>query len=234
MLVDPIDGAVAVGIPFVAIDNAGQDSTNTATASLPFTVVATTPNLLLVKRLTAINGVAIAGFNNDPTPADDNPNWPAPATFLQGDVTRNGVRPSDLLEYTIYFLSAGTANVTNVTICDLVPSQTTFFNNAYDAVGGGSGLGIGLANSATALPTVPTNYLTSILDGDLGTFYAPGTTPPATCRNPVTGLPLTAADNTDGVVAVNVVTNPAILPFATASGVPTNSYGFVRFQVRVR
>ena len=35
--VDPIDGAVNVTIPFKAIDNAGQESANTANAVLPFT-----------------------------------------------------------------------------------------------------------------------------------------------------------------------------------------------------
>lgn len=230
MLVDPFDGAVTVGILFQVIDNAGQTSTNTATASLPFTATAATPNLLLVKRLTAINGVAINGFNNDPTTADDNPKWPTPATYLQGAFIRNDVRPSDILEYTIYFLSAGTANVTNVTICDLVPPQTTFFDNAYDIIGGGSGLGIGFASSTTALPTAPTAYLTNVFDGDPGAFYARGVNPPATCRNPMTGLALTATENTDGLIVVT----KAILPFAQAPGDPTNSYGFVRFQVKVK
>ncbi len=187
------------------------------------------PNLPLVKRITAINGVPITGFNNDgvPASADDNPNWPDRSTYLQGEINRNGIKSGDLVDYRIYFL-ADTAASTNVTICDLISPQTTFVNDS-----GGSGLGIGFANSAVALPTAPT-YQTNALDGDRGTFYPPGTTPPAACRSSVTGLALTAADNTDGVIAVNVVTNPAILPFATAPGVPTNSYGFAQFQVRVK
>jgi hypothetical protein len=187
------------------------------------------PNLPLVKRITAINGVPITGFNNDgvPASADDNPNWPDRSTYLQGEINRNGIKSGDLVDYRIYFL-ADTAASTNVTICDLLSPQTTFVSDS-----GGSGLGIGFANSAVALPTAPT-YQTNALDGDRGTFYPPSTTPPAACRSSVTGLALTAADNTDGVIAVNVVTNPAILPFATAPGVPTNSYGFAQFQVRVK
>jgi hypothetical protein len=187
------------------------------------------PNLPLVKRITAINGVPITGFNNDgvPASADDNPNWPDRSTYLQGEINRSGIKSGDLVDYRIYFL-ADTAASTNVTICDLLSPQTTFVSDS-----GGSGLGIGFANSAVALPTAPT-YQTNALDGDRGTFYPPGTTPPAACRSSVTGLALTAADNTDGVIAVNVVTNPAILPFATAPGVPTNSYGFAQFQVRVK
>lgn len=203
---------------------------NTVTIGLTTLLLCTSPpNLPLVKRITAINGVPITGFNNDgvPASADDNPNWPDRSTYLQGDINRSGIKSGDLIDYRIYFL-ADTAASTNVTICDLISPQTTFVSDS-----GGSGLGIGFANSAVALPTVPT-YLTNALDGDRGTFYPPGTTPPAACRSSLTGLALTAADNTDGVVAVNVVTNPAILPFATAPGVPTNSYGFAQFQVRVK
>jgi hypothetical protein len=203
---------------------------NTVTIGLTTLILCTSPpNLPLVKRITAINGVPITGFNNDgvPASADDNPNWPDRSTYLQGDINRSGIKSGDLIDYRIYFL-ADTAASTNVTICDLISPQTTFVNDS-----GGSGLGIGFANSAVALPTAPT-YQTNALDGDRGTFYPPGTTPPAACRSSVTGLALTAADNTDGVIAVNVVTNPAILPFATAPGVPTNSYGFAQFQVRVK
>lgn len=203
---------------------------NTVTIGLTTLILCTSPpNLPLVKRITAINGVPITGFNNDgvPASADDNPNWPDRSTYLQGEINRSGIKSGDLVDYRIYFL-ADTAASTNVTICDLISPQTTFVNDS-----GGSGLGIGFANSAVALPTAPT-YQTNALDGDRGTFYPPGTTPPAACRSSVTGLALTAADNTDGVIAVNVVTNPAILPFATAPGVPTNSYGFAQFQVRVK
>ena len=202
----------------------------TVTIGLTTLILCTSPpNLPLVKRITAINGVPITGFNNDgvPASADDNPNWPDRSTYLQGEINRNGIKSGDLVDYRIYFL-ADTAASTNVTICDLLSPQTTFVSDS-----GGSGLGIGFANSAVALPTAPT-YQTNALDGDRGTFYPPGTTPPAACRSSVTGLALTAADNTDGVIAVNVVTNPAILPFATAPGVPTNSYGFAQFQVRVK
>ena len=203
---------------------------NTVTIGLTTLILCTSPpNLPLVKRITAINGVPITGFNNDgvPASADDNPNWPDRSTYLQGEINRNGIKSGDLVDYRIYFL-ADTAASTNVTICDLLSPQTTFVSDS-----GGSGLGIGFANSAVALPTAPT-YQTNALDGDRGTFYPPSTTPPAACRSSVTGLALTAADNTDGVIAVNVVTNPAILPFATAPGVPTNSYGFAQFQVRVK
>ena len=215
--------------------SANGDTPSPTPVTLPS---ASNPNLLLVKRITAINGVPITTVTNDgiAASADDNANWPASA--LQGDITRNDVKPSDRLEYTIYFLSAGSNDVTNVTICDLVPPNTTFVETAFNGStpidsGGlaGGDLGIAFANSIT---TTPTTYMTNIGDGDRGRFYPSGTTPPPICKKPNTAISLTAADNTDGLVVINVVANPAVLPFATSSGVPANSYGFVRFQVKIK
>jgi len=188
--------------------------------------------LLLVKRITAINGVDINGFVDDGSTTDDNdPNWPTPtSTYLRGAIAGVSVKPDDRLEYTIYFLSAGNKPVTNVTLCDLVPAQTTFITDAYGAVG--SNLGIAFVNN-TASPPTPSN-LTGLFDGDRGKFYPPNTLPPTTCRKPTTNANLTAADNTDGLVVVDVVKSPAILPSAISSGNPPDSYGFVRFQVKVK
>ncbi len=44
--VDPISGGVTVGIPYVALDNAGFPSTTTATASVPFTAFSISGNVL--------------------------------------------------------------------------------------------------------------------------------------------------------------------------------------------
>ena len=197
------------------------------------TIVAADPKLLLVKRMTSVNGVDITGFVDDLGTTDDNdPNWPTPATFLRGAINGVSVAPGDELEYTIYFLSAGNTNVSNVVICDLIPPLTTFVNNTY-----GSGLGIAFANSVTATPT---SNLTNIADSDRGRFYPAGSTPntivpPVTvCNRPNTATPLTIDDNTDGLVVVDVVKTPLFLPFATGAGTPTNSYGFVRFRVKVK
>ena len=201
--------------------------------SVNFTV-GSNPNLLLVKRITAVNATNINGFVDDPgTLADNNDNWPTDDdVFLRGAIAGVSVAPGDELEYTIYFLSAGNTNVSNVTICDLIPPLTTFVNNTY-----GSGLGIAFANSVTATPT---SNLTNIADSDRGRFYPAGSTPNTTvppvtvCNKPNTAIPLTIDDNTDGLVVVDVVKTPLFLPFATGAGTPTNSYGFVRFRVKVK
>jgi uncharacterized repeat protein (TIGR01451 family) len=225
---------------------ANADTPSPTPVTLP---TASNPNLLLVKRLTAINDVPIATAVNDGVASsnDDNANWfttastiPITATgYLQGEISRSGVKPGDRLEYTIYFLSAGDTPITNVTICDLIPPNTTFVNNAYDVVSGSSNRGIVFANSTIT----PTSYLTGLFDGDRAKFYPANILPPSACKKPTTDVDLNVADNTDGLVVVDVARrilapDPAaiveLIPFATGVGAPLNSYGFVRFQVQVK
>jgi hypothetical protein len=70
-----------------------------------------------------------------------------------------------------------------------------------------------------------TSNLTNVPDGDVGQYFAPGIDPKATypninCRG----------DNTNGAVVVNL----GNLPNATTPGIPTKSYGFIRFRGRVK
>lgn len=199
------------------------------------------PTILLVKRITAVNGTPITGFVDDPGTTNDNSAlWPSPSsTYLRGALSATNVKPGDTLEYTIYFLVTN-GPATNFLLCDIVPSNMTFVSTSYNGLtptdGGtpGADSGIALALSTTTLPTAPTNYLTNIADADRGQFYAPGTQAPA-AANAASGFtqPLPAAQNTTGVVAVQVVTSPTLLQNATGSGTPVNSYGFIRFQAKV-
>ncbi|HEY9650765.1 MAG TPA: hypothetical protein V6C95_08885 [Coleofasciculaceae cyanobacterium] len=192
--------------------------------------VASNPNLLLVKRITAINGVDFTNFVDDPISNNDNAsNWPTPSsTYLRGAINST-VKPGDGVEYTIYFLSNGSKNATNVKLCDLVPTNTTFVPTAFNGLtpteGGlpGSDRGIALALNSTSLPANPTVYLTNTGDTDRGQFFPPGTSLPTAC----------SGNNTNGSVVVGVVTAPNALPPATAPGTPSNSYGFIRFRVKV-
>jgi uncharacterized repeat protein (TIGR01451 family) len=225
-------------------------TTGTATSNLTVTdVTGGSPIITLVKRITAINGVPITGFVDDPaTTADTDTKWPSPNTdYLRGAIacpTTNvcpASQPTQTIEYTIYFLSNGNTNATNVTICDLVPANTTFVSGAYNIVGGGSNLDIAFLNS-NSLQIPPNAYLTGLSDSDRGNFFQPNVLPPTTCKKPTTNATLTAADNTNGLVVVDVVKRttatvpvPAaeIIPFATGAGTPAKSYGFVRFTVKV-
>ena len=200
------------------------------------------PSLNVVKRITAINGTNITGFADgaDVLPSNDNDaRWPSPNTqYLRGAIACttgtpcNGIsggRPGDTVEYTIYFLSNGTDNLRNVTICDRIPSNSTFEPNTYAA---STGIFLGWDGTAAALPD-PDNStvgvgkvaLTNVADGDKGRFIANPTLLP--------NAPCSGTANPNGGVVVDVVSAATTVPIATASGVPIPSYGFVRFNVRV-
>jgi uncharacterized repeat protein (TIGR01451 family) len=184
-------------------------------------VVASPPNLLLVKRITAINGVNVTTIVDDPGSTNDNAvNWPLPlnaansiSTYLRGAIDGGVVRPNDILEYTIYFLSNGGSPVTNVNLCDLVPANSTFMPTSFSS-SPESGISLSIGSTTTNLTNVP--------DADGGEYFAPRAIPSVTC----------SATNTNGAVMVRVVQSPANLPNATAPGTP-NSYGFIRFRARV-
>lgn len=247
--VDPIDGAVTVEIPFKAIDNAGQESTNTAIAALPFNIsaVGSSPQLILLKRITKINSgtigqkidgtpidltTVVAQPDHPSTPRDEsgdaaNPNWPT--NYPKGAIDAGMVKSGDQVEYTIYFLSIGGKPVTNANFCDWVPKNTTFVPDAY-----GLGKGIQLAIGSIL------NTFTNIPDGDRGEFFNPNATPPATFPNG-TSVKLSCAGTpgTEGAIVVNLVHNALPAPEnqlspATASGNPDNSYGLVRFVSKVK
>ncbi|MGB7443683.1 MAG: hypothetical protein WA919_21680 [Coleofasciculaceae cyanobacterium] len=190
-----------------------------AAASLP-------PELLLVKRITAINGVDFTEVVDDPSSTNDNhPYWPI--SSLRG-VIDGVVLPGDEVEYTIYFLSSGGRSVTNVSICDPIPENTTFLPTAFNGLTPtegliGANLGIALALDSNNMSTSPTVYLTNVADGDRGQFFSPEMIPPSSC----------SGGNNNGTVVVDVVTSPDTLPHATAPGTPANSFGFIRFRTQV-
>lgn len=168
------------------------------------------PQLVVVKRISAIANTPITSTVNDPTSTDDdNPFWPAPSngtsgisTFLAGDLTRNDAQAGDELEYTLYFLSGGNVPITNAYLCDVIPENTTY-------VLGSTTLKFG--NEATA------NITGQLLANGVG----------AACPS--------VTDATRPVVVVNLADNAAgeSLPPMTGPGSPAESYGYVRFRVRV-
>jgi Surface adhesin CshA non-repetitive domain 2/GEVED domain len=186
-------------------------------------------NILLVKRITAINGVDLNVYKDDTTSthaADDNsPNWPAPlninaslgdttvSSFLRGAIDAGKVKPGDTIEYTIYFLNAGNADASGVRICDRILGVQQL-----------NGTAIELQQN-----TSPTS-LTSAADGDRATFY-PISSAAANCN--FTNSP--TADNGAVVVDVTGATGTptwSVLTGSTGQSTP-NSYGFIRFTTRV-
>ncbi|BAZ51458.1 hypothetical protein NIES4103_41070 [Nostoc sp. NIES-4103] len=203
---------------------------------------ASNAKLLLIKRITRINNQdftdIVDGRSDVPSNAanyvpesyaseDNDDKWPI--GYLRGLINAGAVKPGDEVEYTIYFLSKGPNNATNVKFCDLVPSNTTFISTAFNGQspsdGGlaGADQGIGLAVGSNT----PTVYLSNVEDtSDRGRFY------PA--NDPAT--PSYCGANINGAVAVNITRSPDLpnLPPATNSGTPASSYGFVRFRTKVK
>jgi uncharacterized repeat protein (TIGR01451 family) len=239
--VDNPDGAIgeSAGVP---INGNATESSITETV----TIVANPnfANVLLVKRITRINDSSLTIGGDDlsiyhdqlSNPYDDNtfdnpaPNpidtdkWPDPNMFLLGGINGGNIKPSDEMEYTIYFLSTGSSEAKNVLFCDRIPSNVTFiptaFNSATPAPGGLAGdRGIlSLINGTTAA-------YTNIADGDAARYVPPGIDPTSIYPNLKCG-----GVNDNGAVVINL----GNLPNATTPGTPAGAFGFVRFKGRVK
>jgi len=170
----------------------------------------TNPNLAIVKRITAINGVSLTDSVDDSRDSDNHPNWPLGTTsagisaFLAG-ATEKFVEPGDEVEYTIYYLATGNSPITNVKLCDRLPTGSTYRSNSLVLFTNGS-----------------TSDLTDSSDGDNGEFVPSG--------SPTVNVPCPGS-NTNGTVLVNLAPSPDQLPNATGPGTPSNAYGFIRFRV---
>ncbi|MEA5598747.1 hypothetical protein [Rivularia sp. UHCC 0363] len=208
------------------------------TTSLNIVAITNNPKILLVKRITAINGDRNKNPNpNENTPLnqfvddtvsthkddDNHPYWAN--NYLIGAINGGKVKPNDELEYTIYYLSAGSTPAKNVLFCDRVPENVTFipnsFNNQAQATGGLQSADRGILWLKNGL----TESLTNVADGDVAQYFPPSTEPSTIYPNIDCG-----GLNTNGAVVVDLKD----LPSATGSGEPNTSYGLVRFRGRVK
>jgi uncharacterized repeat protein (TIGR01451 family) len=193
------------------------------------------PNVLLVKRITAINGSTasqggddLSIYNNDTnSPYDDNTNaWPDPTVFLKGGINGGFIEPGKEVEYTIYFLSAGNDTAQNVLVCDRIPPNTAFVSTAFNTGFTPNPSGIPTADRGIVVNlggTIQAN--TNVNDGDVAQYFPAGVDPTTIYPTVSCGGP-----NTNGAVVVNL----GNLPSATAPGNPSNYYGHVRFRVIVQ
>jgi uncharacterized repeat protein (TIGR01451 family) len=207
------------------------------------------PNLLLVKRITAINGLpqkrngdSLGNYENEAKNLyDDNDNaatppnvrpttnkWPlTPNTtnpFLIGAIDGGTIKPNDSIEYTIYFLSTGDIPAKKVLFCDRVPENVTFIPTAFNSlVAGANGLTGADRGIAVNLSGTVNSY-TNAGGDDFARYFPPNIEPSTVFPNIFCG-----GTNTNGAVVVNLgnITN------ATAPST-TGSYGFVRFQGQVK
>jgi hypothetical protein len=207
-------------------------------------------NVLLVKRITAVNGDRIKN-PNDLTPLnvmvddsltnDNNANWPNPKTsgisnFLQGVIDAGKVKPGDTIEYTIYFLNADLGNTAGVKICDRITGSQSFLPDAYGTTGSGKDIQIHKGNgSFTTWASAATSDLTSINDtGDRAEVMTTASAP-SSCH-----LDMTTGGATDtGTLVIDItgtgnLNQPDWSPVAGSTGAGTaDSYGFVRFTTKV-
>jgi uncharacterized repeat protein (TIGR01451 family) len=255
--IDPDNGAITVTFTYAAIDAAGKEGSTAATVSMPFTNNSPVdkPNLLLVKRVTAINGLlmkkdgsSLNTYQDDLVyPYDDNKNavptatfprkatdkWPGTvlgdsSTFLLGAINGGLIKPQDEVDYTIYFLSAGDADAINVSICDLVPDNQTFVSNAYGYSSNSLERGITLFTNNQITP------LTNADDSDAGRYFPPSdpNTPTICKKFDSSGMATSigSAANNRGAIVVNlgIITKPDLV-----TGSPFSGYGYIRFRARV-
>ena len=234
--------------PVVRSDLAGNVITATATATASNNTSEFSqcpqPNLLLVKRITAINrGQSdqrlFTNFVDDATNIDTDDKWLQvnnnTSSYLVGAINVDQVRPEDEVEYTIYFLSNGSETAENVLICDLIPDNMELVPNSFNSEPPAEDGLPGAARGILWQYDGATESLTNANDGDDGYYFVPGDNPAdvnvlnsVQCGN--------SSSNTNGAVVINLND----LPVAKAPEVPANSeipldsYGFIRFRARVK
>ncbi len=189
--------------------------------------------LLLVKRITAINGDRVKNPNdltkpldrvldNPDTTNDNNPNWPN--GLLIGAYDAGKIKPGDKIEYTVYFMNANGADVSNVKMCDPIIGSQTFLNDAY-------GAGKDIQYKFGSNPEVS---LTRGVDPAIDRAQLnPSTGTVSGC----TASALTGTNNGTVVIDVtgsgsSIQNNPNTIAGATGPSTP-NSYGYFRFTTQV-
>lgn len=195
-------------------------------------------NVLLVKRITAINGIrtGLTSFVDDVTATpqasnDNNCNWLGATgsagactnTYTVGATSAPKVKPDDEIEYTIYYLNAGGNKAKQARVCDQLDANLTFQDDTPTT----APLDIQLvpgSGSIQSLTNAPSDD-----KGELTTAALAG----ASCNLAAN----TGTNLSNNVVVVDVAspTDPANpLMGSTGAGTPTTSYGYVRFKATVK
>jgi uncharacterized repeat protein (TIGR01451 family) len=210
----PITNVATISAPPTVSDLNSTNNSAQDTDLVTNVVPSGKADLILVKRITAINTTNIATTFNDLSSTDDNhPNWPLPidntsgmSSFVAGNIN-SMVLPGDIVEYTIYFLDNGTSDATQVSLCDFIPKNSTYLNDSL-SLATGSGNPVLISDFAGGVD----------IDGG---FYPNISTFPRSCN--------TGVDKGNGAIVVNVGT----VTKSTGSGTPPSSYGFIRFRAQV-
>jgi uncharacterized repeat protein (TIGR01451 family) len=169
-------------------------------------------NVLLVKRITAINTTKFTNVVvTDPTNNDANRYWPA--NYIQGggiaaqnDPLQNKkVKPGDELEYTVYFLNAGNGGAKKVRVCDLLTAHQTYVPGVSLTIGSGANK---MTGSSSQIQYIP----------------AGGAIP--------SGCGIQNGNNINGLVVIDVNCDKfPILPGAAVQ--PELAYGAISFRTKI-
>jgi uncharacterized repeat protein (TIGR01451 family) len=237
----------AGGLGLTNAKNITATTTNVSgnTSEFSAVTVSGSPNVLLVKRITAIdsnittsNGQSFSSYYDEPSnPYDDNvldspaptppdtDQWPNINSFLVGVTDGGKITPKSILDYTIYFLSAGNVPANRVVICDLVPAHQTFKPNGFKTVTHAANGINGADRGIVAQINGETLSYTNLADGDFGRYYPSGEALPNVCKLSSGTVP--SNDNGAVVVDIGDIVDPA-------NATTTNqSQGFIRFQVQI-
>lgn len=201
-------------------DLAAFGSTSEFSGTVEAPAVSNRPEMVLVKRITAINrGQANEQLFEDTyvdvgsdSDGDNAPEWPA--NYLGGVVGGVDVQPGDEIEYTIYFLSNGATMAEDFRLCDRIPDYLSFADDAFSP---DAGILLGLASGNSPL--------TNTEDGDQGAYISSNSESLPHCRQ---DLSIGSQTQDNGFIIVNVGDVPSALDN------PTGAYGFVRFQAQVQ
>lgn len=190
-------------------------------------------DIILVKRITAINGLTINPndntvltnvLNNSATTNDD-PGKKWPAGYLKGAFNAGIIRPGDTVEYTIYYLNNGSADTKNLKICDPIRGRQTYVPGSMKLQLGGNSTEISLTDLDTDTTVDRANV-----------YSAGAANVPPRCNAGSTTV--TGRDNGGVTIQItgagaNLQPDMPVILGATAAGTPTGSYGLFRFTARV-
>jgi Right handed beta helix region/SdrD B-like domain len=234
-----------------------KNITATATDSIgntsEFSSIPNAAKVILVKRITKIDGQTInpndstkdlsVVIDSAATPNDDLLGKKWPGGYLQGLVDAGKVKPNNTIEYTIYYLNEGNADVSALKICDPIRGSQKYVPGTMKLSTGGSTVSLSdavitgdLANTygAAALPTV----VTAPIDCNISATSLTTNLAKDVAGNIITDANGNVLSTDNGGVAIQLVgTNGTIIlpaiPGATSAGAPNTSYGSFKFTTRV-
>jgi hypothetical protein len=186
---------------------------------------------VLVKRITKINGLTTnPNDGTDLTTATPDTfnnvgNWPP--NYLVGKVNAGLVKPTDTIEYTVYFLNNQGADASKVKICDPIRGIQTYVPNSLKLNLSATGVSTSDVPLTDAIDNLDraNNYPANGAPGDCNAIAASSTDPGVAVG--ITGTGQTVQPDKDFVPGATVV------PSATAVATP-GSYGLFRFITQVK